>query len=37
MSLRHPVQPIADSVAQNVEMISETLSMYWNSAHGIYD
>jgi len=33
----HFVQPITDRVAQNLEMISQTLSMYQNSAHGLYD
>ena len=31
------VQPTADRVAQNLEIISKTLSTYQNSAHGIYD
>ena len=31
------VQPIADRVAQNLEITSEFLSTYQNSAHGIHD
>jgi len=31
------VQPIADRVAQNLEIISETFPTYPTSAHGIYD
>jgi len=31
------LQPIADRMAQNLEVISETLSTYKNSVHGIYD
>jgi len=31
------VQPIADRVARNLEIIFKTLSTYQNSAHGIYD
>jgi len=30
-------QPIADRVAQNLEIISNTLSTHQDSAHGIYD
>jgi len=30
-------QPIADSVAQNLEIYSETLSTHQNFAHRIYD
>jgi len=31
------IQPIADRVAQNLEIISKTFSSHQNSAHGIYD
>ena len=31
------IQPIADRVAQNLEIISRTFSTNQNSAHGIYD
>jgi len=31
------VQPIADRVAKNLEIISETFSTDQNSAHGIFD
>jgi len=31
------VQPIADRVAQNLEMIFKTFSTNQNSAHGIYE
>jgi len=31
------IQPIADMVAQNLEIISEKNSTNQNSAHGIYD
>jgi len=31
------VRPIADRMAQNLEIISETFSTNQNSAHGIYD
>ena len=31
------IQPIADRVAQNLEIISETFSTYQTSAHGTYD
>ena len=31
------VQPIADRVAKNVEIISKSFSTNQNSAHGIYD
>ena len=31
------VQPIADRVAQNLEIISETFSTNQNSVHGMYD
>ena len=31
------LQPSADRLAQNFEIISKTLSTYQNSAHGIYD
>ena len=33
----HEVQPIADKVAQHLEIISMTFSTNQNSAHGIYD
>jgi len=35
--LRHDITPIADSVPQNFEIISESLSTNQNSARGIYD
>jgi len=31
------VQPIADRVAQNLEIIGKTFPTKQNSAHGIYD
>jgi len=31
------VQPIADRVAQHIEIISKTFPPNQNSAHGIYD
>jgi len=31
------VQPIADRVAQNLEIVSETFSTEQNSANGIYN
>ena len=31
------IQPIAERVAQNFEMISQVVSRHQNSAHGIYD
>jgi len=34
---REYVQPIADRVAQNLEIISKTLATYQNSAHGMND
>jgi len=36
-SLVYIVQPIADRVAQNLEIMSKTFSTNQNSAHGIYD
>jgi len=35
--LRHDITPIADSVPQNFEIISESLPTNQNSARGIYD
>ena len=35
--LESSVQPIADRMAQNLEIISKTFSTNQNSAHGIYD
>jgi len=34
---REKIQPIADKVAQNLEINSKTLSTYQNSAHGMYN
>ena len=37
VGINEKVQPIEDSVAQHLEMISETFPTKQNSAHGIYD
>jgi len=37
IGLNYMIQPIADRVVQNLEIISDTFSTNQTSTHGIYD